>query len=268
METGAAIANVVNGQAKLPRPYYQDSAVTIFHGDCRRSSLALSCDLVLSDPPYGGGLAVDFADRFKAQAGKWWKNTDRSYQKRHIEVAGDSEPFDPAFVLSIESRAKVLWGANWYANRLPDSGGWWIWDKRNGKRDVSEAEWPMSEAELAWTNIGKGVRMFRHTWFGLIRDSENGEHYHPTQKPVALMQWCIETARCPTGAIIVDPYMGSGPVLRAAKNLGMRAIGFEIEEKYCEIAAKRMEQEVMDFGASAICPPPVAEQTPRLFPDN
>lgn len=225
--------------------YYEDAAVKIYHGDCREIEILEKIDLVLSDPPYGGGLAVDFADRLKTQAGKWWKNTDRATQRRHIPIHGDDAPFDPGALLAVPARAHVFWGGNWYASRLPDSGGWWIWDKRGGRRDVSEAEWPMSEAELAWTDIGKGVRMFRHTWFGLIRDSERGEHWHPTQKPVELMKWCIEMAKCPLGATVFDPFMGSGTTLRAAKDLGRKAIGIEIEERYCEIAATRMSQEVL-----------------------
>jgi site-specific DNA-methyltransferase (adenine-specific) len=233
----------------MVKPYYQDSAVTIYHADCRTiiPHITESVYLELTDPPYGGGLAVDFADRFKSKAGKWWKNSDRAHQQRHIPIHGDDSPFNPEILLSVPAKARVLWGANWYASRLPDSGGWWIWDKRNGKRDVSEADWPMSEAELAWTNIGKGVRIFRHTWFGLIRDSERGEHNHPTQKPVELMKWCIEMSKCPAGEIVLDPFMGSGTTLRATKDLGRKAIGIEIEEKYCEIAAKRMAQEVLAF---------------------
>lgn len=233
------------------KPYYQDNAVTIYHGDCREILPHVGkVDAVISDPPYGSGLAVDFADRFKNKAGKWWKNTDRGKQQRHIPIVGDGAPFDPSLLLSIPARARVLWGGNWYASRLSDSGGWWIWDKRAGKRDVSEADWPMSEAEIAWTNCGKGVRIFRHTWFGLIRDSERGEHFHPTQKPVALMQWCIETANVKPGEIVIDPYMGSGPTLRAAKNLGVQSIGIELEERYCEIAARRMAQEVLPLTAA------------------
>lgn len=227
------------------KPYYDDgNGIVIYHGDCREILPHLEpVDLVLTDPPYGGGLAVDFAERFKTKAGKWWKNTDRGKQQRHTPIIGDDSPFDPSAVIEFKSNAKVLWGANWYANRLPDSGGWWIWDKRGGDRDVSAAEWPMSEAELAWTNVGKGVRMFRHTWFGLIRDSERGQHNHPTQKPLELMKWCIEMSR--TDGTILDPFMGSGTTLRAAKDLGRKAIGIEIEEKYCEIAVKRLAQEVL-----------------------
>lgn len=222
-------------------PYYQDEAVTIYHGDCSDVLPTLGeADLVLTDPPWGSGLAVDYADRFRTKAGNWWKNTDRSTQKRHVPIVGDDKPFDPAPLLGFKKL--ILWGANWYASRLPDSGGWYIWDKRHG---VEEANWPMSEAELAWTNLGKGTRIYRHRWFGLLRESEMGEHWHPTQKPVALMRWCLQQAKMEPSNLVLDPYMGSGPVLRAAKDLSMKAIGIEIEERYCEIAAKRMSQTVM-----------------------
>jgi site-specific DNA-methyltransferase (adenine-specific) len=222
------------------KPYYEHAGITIYHGDYR--DFSVGAQAIVTDPPYGGGLSVDFADRFKAKAGSWWVNKDRSAQQRHKPIVGDDEPFDPSPILNHSAKQKVLWGANWYASRLPDSGGWYIWDKRCGRRDVSAADWPMSEAELAWTNLGKGVRMFRHTWFGLIRDSERGEHFHPTQKPIALMQWCIEA--CDDG-VILDPFMGSGTTLVAAKNLGRQAVGIEIEERYCEIAARRLSQEIL-----------------------
>lgn len=201
-------------------------------------------DAVITDPPYGGGLAVDYADRFKNQAGKWWKNVDRSTQVRHEPIIGDDSPFDPAPLLAIKARARVFWGANWYSNRLPDSGGWWMWDKRNGKRDVTEADWPMGEGELAWTNVGKGVRIFRHTWFGLIRDSERGEHHHPTQKPIALMRWCIEKAKVPEGATVLDPYMGSGTTAIACIRTNRRFIGIEKDPTHYATAVARIQREL------------------------
>lgn len=228
------------------KPYFQEDGITIYHGDCREVLPSLeACDLLLTDPPYGGGLAVDFAERFKTKAGKWWNCDNRRGQARHTPIVGDDGPFDPIDLLTVTAKVKVFWGANWYASRLPDRGGWWVWDKRNGKRDVSEADWPMSEAELAWTNLGKGVRVFRFTWFGLIRDGDHGEHYHPTQKPTELMRWCIEQSK--TDGLVLDPFMGSGTTLSAAKFMGRRAIGIEIEEKYCEIAAKRLAQKVLAF---------------------
>lgn len=233
-------------------PYYQHAGITVYHGDCREILPHVGrADLLLCDPPYGSGLAVDYADRFSPQPGsaRWWNSSDRKLNVRHIPIEGNDKPFDPAHLIAFPAKARVLWGANWYANRLPDSGGWWMWDKRNGSRDVSDADWPMGEGELAWSDVGKGVRIFRHTWFGLIRDSERGEHFHPTQKPAALMAWCIEKSK--TDGLIVDPYCGSGPTLIAAKNLGRKAIGIEIEERYCEIAAKRLSQEVFDFGQAA-----------------
>ena len=209
---------------------------TLYHGDCLEILPTLpKVDAVITDPPYGGGLEVDFADRFKAQSGNWWRNTDRSTQIRHSKIIGDDTPFDPAPLLALDC-TKVFWGGNWYASRLPDSGGWWMWDKRRG---VEDADWPMSECEMAWTNIGKGARIFRHRWFGLLRDSEKGEHHHPTQKPVALMVWCITKAKMPD--LVLDPYMGSGPVGVACAQLGRKFIGIEIERKYFDIACERID---------------------------
>jgi aspartate carbamoyltransferase catalytic subunit len=88
-------------------------------------------------------------------------------------------------------------------------------------------------------------------WNGFLRDSERGEGYHPTQKPVALMAWCLEKAKVPIGATVLDPYMGSGTTLLAAKDLGRSAIGIEREEKYCEIAAKRLSADVINLNINA-----------------
>lgn len=230
------------------KPYYADEYVTLYHGDCREvlPTLDVRPDLLLSDPPYGSGLSTAFHERFTHKAGAWWKNTNRDTVKRHRPIAGDDAPFDPTHLLALAPKI-VLWGGNWFGSRLPDSGGWWIWDKRH---KVEAVNWPMSEAELAWTNIGASVRTFRHMWFGLLRESEKGQHYHPTQKPVALAQWCITKAKIGPRSTILDPYAGAGWVLVAAKNLGHQAIGIELDEAYCEVAAERLSQSVLDLGAA------------------
>jgi DNA modification methylase len=99
---------------------------------------------------------------------------------------------------------------------------------------------------MAWISKEIPHRIFRHLWMGLARDSEAGETtLHPTQKPLRLMTWCLSFF--PDAISILDPFMGSGTILRAAKDLGRKSIGIEIEERYCEIAAKRMAQEVIPF---------------------
>lgn len=219
-------------------PYYDDDGITIYHGDCREIVPSLRYDVVVSDVPYGIDYDTD-SRRFSRAASPWWQNVDSSLVSNKPKVRGDAQPFDPAPWITGPA---ILWGANHYASRLPDSGGWLVWDKRLGAEDMAEKGWPMSEAELAWTNVRGSVRVFRNLWSGLLRSSEKGEHYHPTQKPVALMTWCLSFA--PSG-VVIDPYMGSGTTLVAAKRVGRSAIGIEIEERYCEIAAKRLAQRAL-----------------------
>jgi len=132
----------------------------------------------------------------------------------------------------------IMWGGNYFADVLPRSTKWLVWDK--------EQTMPtFSDAELAWTTLdGTCTKMFRQCGAGLM--AVERERFHPTQKPIALMKWSIGQCRFDDiPLIILDPFMGSGTTLRAAKDLGRKAIGIEIEEKYCEIAAKRLSQEVL-----------------------
>lgn len=225
----------------LPPPYYHDetSGITIYHGDCREVLPTLdtaSIDLVLTDPPYGIGHQTNYASRNRGRLGG---TSDFS------PVHGDTEPFDPTPWLEVAPC--ILWGANYYADRLPTSNSWLVWDKRE-REGVGVND--QADGELAWSNATKGVRIFRHMWNGMWRASEKGESYHPTQKPAALMQWAIRKAEVESG-MVLDPYMGSGPVAVACKRLGLRYLGIEIEEKYCEIAARRLEQAVLPLGGIA-----------------
>ena len=209
------------------KPYYQDEAVMIYHGDCRDVLPSLGpVDLVLTDPPYGIAHPTDYQSR-----GRGYLAPCRDYPP----VYGDDVAFDPSPWLQWDA---VLWGANYYADKLPPSSGWLIWDKER-PHDLDQAT-----CELAWTNCVKGARVFRYLWNGGIRKGDE-PLVHPTQKPVDLFRWVLGLRWLQEKAIILDPYMGSGPTLRAAKDLGRKAIGIEIEERYCEIAANRMSQTVM-----------------------
>lgn len=220
-------------------PYYQDDAVTIYHGDCREilpTYNPAAVDLLLADPPYGVNYGGD----------EWVAGTGnrRVAMKGKPPVFGDDKPFDPKHLLRF--RRLVLFGANYYHDALPRNGGWIVWDKTGGGRGPNNS---FTDVEMAWTNLLKNPVIRHHLWKGLVRDSEAGERVlHPTQKPVALMRWIIERFTAPD-EVVLDPYMGSGPVVRAAKDLNRQAIGIEIEERYCEIAAKRMAQEVLELGA-------------------
>jgi DNA modification methylase len=119
-------------------------------------------------------------------------------------------------------------------------GGWLVWDKE--RPDGLD----QATCELAWTDCVKGVRRFRYLWNGAMRAGSESL-YHPTQKPEALMRWCLGFPWTETYQDVLDPYMGSGSVLLAAKRLGKRAIGIEIEESYCAMVADRLSQQVFDF---------------------
>jgi DNA modification methylase len=207
-------------------PYYDHAGITIYLGDCREILPHLpKVDAVITDPPYGIAFDTDYR-RFTSGF-----NVER---KAHKAVHGDSEPFDPQPWLNFKT--VVLWGANCFSSRLP-MGSWLVWDKRFGNGTAF-----LADAEAAWMKGGHGIYLYAVTQQGCIRPEPI---QHPTQKPVAVMEWCISKSKAE--GLILDPFMGSGTTLVAAKNLGRKAIGIEIEERYCEIAVKRLSQEVFDF---------------------
>jgi DNA modification methylase len=216
------------------KPYYEGGGITIYHGDCREVLPSLGAvDLVLTDPPYGIGADKNLrANKQHGAAvapsrdygrGSW---DDRPPPRWLIEQAVD------------QARYAVIWGGNHLG--LPASTCWLVWDKDNGANGYADCE-------LAWTNLPQAVRRIRHRWMGMLQEQmgeDKEERWHPTQKPLVVMRWAIQQAPddCET---ILDPFAGSGSTLRAAKDLGRKAIGIEIEERYCEIAAKRLAQEVL-----------------------
>lgn len=222
-------------------PYYDEDGITIYHGDCREIAPNATYDVVVTDPPWGTSTATN-AQRFTRNASPWWSEVENKHVRAHAPIHDDDKEFDPRPWID---RPSILWGANHFTRHLPHSGGWLIWDKRKGAEDMAEKGWPLGEAELAWTNVRGSTRVFRNLWAGLLRQAEKGEFYHPTQKPVALMEWCINFT--PALSTVLDPYMGSGSTLVGARLQGRRAIGIEIEEKYCEIAVQRLAQGVLSF---------------------
>jgi DNA modification methylase len=207
--------------------FHEEPGITLYCGDCRDVLPLIEADVIVTDPPYGIAHPTDYASRQRAALAPC-----RDYPS----IVGDAEPFDPAWLLAL-GVPMLLWGANHYASRLPDSGGWLVWDKM--RPDTLD----QATCELAWTNYVKGVRRFRYLWNGMIRAGQE-DLMHPTQKPVALMRWALGLPWTPPGAV-VDPYAGSLSTLIAAKDLGRPAIGIEIDPRYCEIAVKRLRQEVL-----------------------
>ena len=205
-------------------------------GDCRLACgdcldvlptlKAGSVDAVVSDCPYGinhksGG----------GTGGKW-----DFVRHQGITIQGDSVPFDPGPMLALQIPF-ILWGANFYSNKIPGCG-WLIWDKRPG---IETMKFNRSDSELAAFSESKTVKTFRYLWHGICREEEIGSHLHPTQKPVALMKWCLDML--PKAKTIIDPYMGSCPTGVACIRTGRKFIGIELDPGYFAIACKRIQDE-------------------------
>lgn len=201
----------------------------IIHGDCRDVLPKIpdkAIDLVLTDPPYGISHPTNYRSRGRSALANC---------KDYPAVYDDDKPFDPKQILDF-GVPTILWGANYYADKLPISSGWLVWDKERPD-DLDQ-----STCELAWSNCVKGCRRIKYLWHGMIRKGDE-TLVHPTQKPVDVMAWAAHKSN--TTGIILDPFLGSGTTLVAAKNLGRRAIGIEINYDYCKIAEQRLAQEVL-----------------------
>lgn len=225
----------------LPKPYYQDDACTIYHADCREILPELepeSVDLVLTDPPYGINLNTDNSRFSGGTAGNIAKRGNGLGSANGLRIVNDDKPFDPAFLLET-GRDQIIWGWHNFPDKLP-AGTCLVWLKRYDEAFGAF----LSDAETAWMSKGRGVYCRRDLSNNAIANSRT----HPTQKPCSLMQWSL--GFFPRAMTILDPFMGSGTTLLAAKNLGRKAIGIEIDERYCEIAAKRLAQEVLPLVVS------------------
>lgn len=200
-------------------PYYKDDAVTIYNADCRKVLPWFDrFDLLLTDPPYGIG----------EDGGS--QRTRGSKKKNGPKMGWDNErPSRVFFEMMMESATvKIIWGGNYFADCLPATRGWLYWEKLMGG--------DFSDGELAWTSRDAVLKQF-------TKAKQTSDRVHPTQKPLALMRWCLSLV--PEAQAVLDPFMGSGTTLVAAKLEGRQAVGIEINEEYCESAVKRLEQGVL-----------------------
>ncbi len=222
------------------KPYYETELGKLYHGDCLEILPEIpknSIDLCLTDPPYGinayasgvmgGGV---LAKQSSYVATKWDSCTP------------DKEVF--GFIFN-HSQNQIVFGGNYFTNVLPPSPCWLVWDKGNGKNNFADCE-------LAYTNFSTSVRKFKYKWQGMLQENA-GKHkekrYHPTQKPVGLFMQILQSY-AKSDWTILDPFAGSGTTGIACERLSNMNLSYtliEREEKYCEIAAKRLEQETQQL---------------------
>jgi site-specific DNA-methyltransferase (adenine-specific)/modification methylase len=231
------------GGAETFRDRGGEPIATLYHADCREVLGALAgIDAVVADPPYGIGYVPK-----KVQSrsfGRAERPRGTPYAGRAME--GDDKAFDPAPLLGFQN--VLLWGANHYCRNLPEGGRWLVWDKRGEGFHGTNS---FSDCEIAWCSERGAERIYKQVWNGLVREGEpsvNGSfRVHPTQKPVALMEWCL--GFFPQAATILDPFMGSGTTGVAALRQGRKFIGVEIDQGYFDVACKRMAQAARDYGS-------------------
>lgn len=196
---------------------------TLLLGDCRDILPTLGkVDAVVTDPPYGIG---ESAAKNRTRGGKGVKATDYGAD------AWDEEPCPPPVLewVLANSRWQIIFGGNYFP--LPPTSCWLVWDKENTG--------DFADAEMAWTNLPKAIRLKRHMWNGMLR-KDREERFHLTQKPVAVMQWCL--SHLPKEArVVTDMFMGSGTTGVACAMDGLSFIGIERESKHFDTACRRIE---------------------------
>lgn len=229
------------------KPYYDSGGITIYHGDCRDVLPSLEhVDLVLTDPPYGVSYVT-----------AWRSHTDPLVapiaNDESLNALCDVLP-DLDRLLKNNKHAYVFSSPVRLGEVAAIVADFWqvknllVWDKGEaGTVGDLEAGYGVNWEAIVYANKGRrplnGPRpraIYRYDW------SSTRDPQHPTVKPIGLLKWLIAKSSA-VGEVVLDPFMGSGTTLRAAKDLARRAIGCELEERYCEIAAKRLSQEAFDF---------------------
>jgi DNA modification methylase len=187
-------------------------------GDCLKVMPTLGrFDAVVTDPPYGigehgGGFRGRKGQNIRVLPNKGW---DKQRPGKNV--------FD---MIRGCADSQIIWGGNYFADFLPPSKGWLYWQKLMGG--------DFSDGELAWTSIDRALREF-------TKCPKGQGSAHPTQKPVALMEWCL--GFLPDAVTILDPFMGSGTTLVACQRLGRQGTGIEIDPDYFDVACRRVDEE-------------------------
>lgn len=239
----------------LPAPYFQDESCTIYHGDCR-SILPLlepgSVDVMLTDPPYASGARRDAERQVR---GSMLRETEDEDWFSHDAMTTWGFSWFLRSVLT-DARSALARGAHLYLfsdwRQTPNVYGMLeatgyrvnqclVWDKQHFGMG---AYWRNQHENIVFASNGMPTGMLNRGMGSVLqcRTVSADARVHPTEKPSALLNRIVDAV---PGSLILDPFMGSGPTLRAAKDCGRRAIGIEIEERYCEIAAKRLAQAVL-----------------------
>lgn len=215
-------------------PYYQDEHVKLFHGDCLElADVWAGADVLVTDPPYG----------MKYESG-------RTATATKITGDGSLQARDAALTLwdhDGAGRPGLVFGT-WKQPRPAATRQLIVWDKRGGAGFSGDLNMPWADITEEIYVLGTGWPPGRVPAIYSVPTlpSQSSERWgHPTPKPVPLLEQLL--TKCPPG-VVADPFAGSGSTLVAARNLGRRAIGVELEERYCEIIAKRLAQGALDLG--------------------
>jgi DNA modification methylase len=221
------------------KPYFEDEFVTLFHGDCLEVTEWLSADVLVTDPPYG----IAHATR-ETYGGKM--NGKGAVSEKNV-IANDQDTHARDQVLHLWGRKPFIMFGAWKIQRPDPIDSLLIWHKAGMPPGPTNAAFMSQHEEIyVW---GSGFRKTSPPLRSVITTNEHRptavmEAGHPTPKPIGLMETLID--RCP-GGVIADPFAGSGATLLAARNLGRKVIGVELEEKYCELMAKRLSQQTFQF---------------------
>ena len=211
------------------KPYYEEDGVTIYCDDFRNAGWLVSEKAVLmTDPPYG----IDYDPQ-------WLNNLYKAPLKTTKKVIGDHGLLELSSLFNWSRR--LVWGFPYIYDAK--AIGWLVWDKQPG---INNPRALMTPVEMASTTLWRGFRLVRCMWGGYYRDDGEQRFEHPTQKPLKVFLYSIANFT-EKEDLIIDLFLGTGTCAVAAKKLNRKFIGYEIEEKYCEIAANRCRQMVMDL---------------------